>query len=129
MGMLTRPKLMLPFQIARIRNYFARRAGFARMKMSILSGERTRPREFGVRRHVAALKARTRPHSKELRRGFELCAWNAAQLKESQERFFDQIIRTGSARGDADHDRATRQPVFRDDFTFLVQVVMLDLIA
>src|SRR5438132_13255084 len=39
MGMLTRPKLMLPFQIARIRNdYFARRAGFARMKRSILSG-------------------------------------------------------------------------------------------
>src|SRR5439155_10701915 len=41
MGMLTRPKLMLPFQIARIRNYFARRAGFARMKMSILSEEHT----------------------------------------------------------------------------------------
>src|SRR5207302_11458567 len=39
MGMLMRPKLMLPFQIARIRNdYFARRTGFARMNMSILSG-------------------------------------------------------------------------------------------
>ena len=49
-----------------------------------------------------------------LRGELELGASDAAQFEKTHQRFFDQIVRTGSAGGDADDDRTGRQPIVRD---------------
>ena len=57
-------------------------------------------------------------------RRFELLRGNPAQLEQPDQRLFDQIVRAGRAGGDADDDRPRRQPVARDDFLLLVQIVV-----
>src|SRR5256885_17007665 len=94
MGMLTRPKLILPFQIARI---------------------------------TYKLRGCWTNRACDLGRGFEFFAANAAQLVKPDQRFFDQIIRAGGAGGNPDNDLSCRQPVPRDDFFALVQIVMKNL--
>src|ERR1700730_12956257 len=59
----------------------------------------------------------------------ELFSRNSAQLEKSEQSLFDQIIGAGSAGGDADDGGTFRQPIFRYDFLFLVQVVMFYFVA
>src|SRR4051812_24768865 len=58
---------------------------------------------------------------------FELFPRDSAELVQPDQRFLDQVVGTGSSGGDADHDGARRQPVFRNYFLFLMQVVMENL--
>src|SRR5256885_13524209 len=51
---------------------------------------------------------------------------DAAQLKQSADGIFDQVIRARGASGDAHSDFSGRQPVASLDFTVLVQIVMMD---
>src|SRR6185369_8466298 len=103
--MLTRPKLILPFQIARI-TYKLRGSAAGRAFLDVEA--------------LAAASA----YIPYLRCRFQLLAANAVQLVKPDERFFDEIVRAGSARGDAHHDPPARQPVLRDDFLLLVQIVV-----
>src|SRR5437879_1228157 len=64
-----------------------------------------------------------------LGRDLELRARNSAELKQANERLFNQVVRTGCAGGDADNGAAVWQPISRDDFALLMQIVMLDLVA
>src|SRR2546430_13365645 len=58
----------------------------------------------------------------------ELVARNSAELKKTNQSFLDQVIRTRRAGGDSDNRRSGRQPEMGNDFAFLVQIVMLDLV-
>src|SRR5207253_5767289 len=62
-----------------------------------------------------------------LRGGFQPRSRDAAKLKQSNQRFFDQVVRTGGAGGNANDDRTRRQPEVGNDFTLLMRVVMLNL--
>src|SRR5205085_2773518 len=62
-----------------------------------------------------------------LRGGFQPRSRDAAQLKQPDQCFLDQVIGTRGASGDADYDRTGRQPEMGNYFTLLVQIVMLDL--
>src|SRR6266849_2519359 len=64
-----------------------------------------------------------------LGRDLEFRARNSAEFKQANERLFNQIVRTGCAGGDADNGAAVWQPISRDDFALLMQIVMLDLVA
>src|SRR5437762_10099134 len=61
--------------------------------------------------------------------GVEFVARDPAQLKKPDQRFFNQVVRTGGAGRDANNSRATRQPVSRNYFRLLVQIIVFDLIA
>src|SRR5436305_188354 len=103
--MLTRPKLILPFQIARIQMRFASRGVFAcllrrRLMPEMISGRFTETARGRLRPGVARSIAAT-----ALRGDLELLARDTAELKQANQRFFDQVVRAGGARGDADHDR------------------------
>src|SRR6266542_3204789 len=64
-----------------------------------------------------------------LRSQLELLARDAAQLEKPDQRLLNQIVRTRCASGDSDDSRSIRQPEVRNDFAFLVQVVMLDFVS
>src|SRR4051794_29757385 len=59
-------------------------------------------------------------------RGFELLALDPAQLEQPNECLLDQVVRARCAGGNADHHWTRRQPEVRNNFAFLVQVVVLD---
>src|SRR6476660_8596981 len=59
--------------------------------------------------------------------GFQPRSRDAAQLKQSNQRFFDQVVRTRCAGGNADDDGTGRQPEVGNDFALLMRVVMLNL--
>src|SRR5438477_13172941 len=97
--MLTSPKLMLPFQIARIPKVFRAARASCAGEMSILRG------------------------------GVEFVAGDPAQLKKPDQRFFDHVVRTGGAGRDANDSRSMRQPVSRNHFRLLMQIIVFDLVA
>src|SRR6266566_7894463 len=61
--------------------------------------------------------------------GVEFVAGDPAQLKKPDQCFFDQIVWAGCASRDSDDSRAVRQPVSRDYFTLLMQIIVFDLVA
>ena len=102
MGILTRPKLILPFQIARIaeriRNRGSDRAALGRQRCF-----RRRRRSIGaLKAFCTGIGRRTLAGG-----GVQLLDADAAQLKEPDQRFFDQVVRAGRAGRDADDDRAS----------------------
>ena len=58
----------------------------------------------------------------------ELLARNSAQLEKPDQSFLDQVVRTRRAGRNSDDSRTGWEPEVRNDFAFLVQIVMLDLI-
>src|SRR5438132_11297203 len=58
----------------------------------------------------------------------ELLPKNSAELEKPDQRFLDQVVRAGSAGGDANDSRTIRKPEVRNDFSFFVQIVMLDFV-
>src|SRR5438309_9694408 len=60
---------------------------------------------------------------------FELLARDSAQLEKPDQRFLDQVIWAGRAGSDANDGWAGRKPEMRNDFAFLVKIVMLDFAA
>src|SRR5471030_331970 len=108
--------------------------------MSIFSGERTRlacrrsrprdrellPKTITARVPQSAREARALPRNAALRGRFELRSGDSAQLKKTDERFFDQVVRTRCARRNADDHRPARQPILCNHFALGVEIVMLD---
>src|SRR5947209_20579555 len=76
---------------------------------------------------IAATRSRLRAAVRSLGSGFELLALDPAQLKQPNECFLDQVVRTRCAGRDANIHRTRRQPEMRNDFALFVQVVVLDL--
>src|SRR5258708_6037371 len=81
--------------------------------------------ETGRQLHLPLL---LRKVAKSLRRELELLARDSAKLEETDQCFFDQVVRTRRAGGDSDDGRTRRQPEMGNDFAFLMQIVMLDLV-
>src|SRR6266550_4826511 len=130
MGMLTRPKLMLPFQIARAIQVFRTARGNCVLRLSCgaksrhLSIQSTQAQRYPEipRLRCAPLGMTTTGFAdqRSLRSQLELLSRDAAQLKKANQRFFDQIIRARRAGGDTDDGRSVRQPKVRNDFAFLM---------
>ena len=62
-----------------------------------------------------------------LRGRFQPRSRNAAQLEQPDQCFFDQIVGTRGAGGNADDNGTGRQPEVGNDFALLMRVVMLNL--
>src|SRR2546430_11303203 len=95
--MLTKPKLILPFQIARaIQNCFARRTNFARL---VGGGSPNRHLAIEVNRRYPILGGE-----------LELLARNSAQLEKPDQSFLDQVVRTRRAGRNSDDSRTGWEP-------------------
>src|SRR5581483_912855 len=139
--MVTRPKLMLPFQIARaIHTYFAWRPRNACStnchveRSREISGSESKGVTTKTYPEIPRLRCTPLEMTNEnscndpsLRGKFELLARNAAQLEKANQRLLNQIVGARRAGSDPNDGRSVRQPEMRDHFTFLVQVVVLDL--
>src|SRR6202043_3602415 len=69
------------------------------------------------------------PSQKKLRGELELLARNAAELKETNQGLFDQVVRARGTCCNADNGATAREPIARHYFLFLMQIVMFDLVV
>ena len=61
-----------------------------------------------------------------LQQGF---AFDAVQLEDAEDGFFDEVVGAGGSGGDADGDGGSGEPVFGEDFLFRLQVEVADVLA